>query len=151
MKKGLKITLVVVACALVLGLVGGGIAFFATGNTAKADEYKLGNDTIKSVKAIVAERQVTSVSKETSNGTKPTVIEYKSSTVQDDLIAYTQYLRSDGGFTLTKDMDLTVPTSSVQLAKESADSDKILVMTIDYTPFGYTITIQKGERSLTLY
>ena len=103
MKKGLKITLVVVACALVLGLVGGGIAFFATGNTAKADEYKLGNDTIKSVKAIVAERQVTSVSKETSNGTKPTVIEYKSSTVQDDLIAYTQYLRSDGGFSQHSD------------------------------------------------
>ncbi len=151
MNKTLKIVLIVIACIFVLGLVGGIIAFIVTGNTANAEEYKLGNDTIKSIKAIVEERQVVSISTETSNGITTKKIEYKSDNVQDDLLKYTRYLRDEGGFTLTKDMDLSVIPSTVELGKNSNDAGKLVVMTIDYSSFGYTITIQKGEGTLTMY
>lgn len=147
MNKTLKIVLII----FLLGLVGGIIAFMATGNTANAEEYKLGNDTIKSVKAIVEKRQVVSVSTETSNGITTKKIEYKSDNVQDDLLKYTQYLRNEGGFKLTKDMDLSLIPSTVELGKNSNDAGKIVMMTIDYNSLGYTITIQKGEGTLTMY
>lgn len=151
MNKTLKIVLIVIACIFVLGLLGGIIAFIATGNTANADEYKLGNDTIKSIKSVVEKRQVTSVATETSNGITTKKIEYTSDTVYDDLLKYTQYLRNEGGFALTKDMDLYVTPSTVELGKKSNDSGKLIMMTIDYNSFGYTIIIQKGEGTLTTY
>lgn len=147
MNKIFKIVLII----FVLGLIGGIIAFMATGNIANAEEYKLGSDTIKSVKTIVGKRQVVSTSTETSNGITTKKIEYKSDKVQDDLLKYTQYLRNEGGFTLTKDMDLSVIPSTVELGKNSSDSGKLIMMTIDYNSFGYTITIQKGEGTLTMY
>ena len=147
MNKIFKIVLII----FVLGLIGGIIAFMATGNIANAEEYKLGSDIIKSVKTIVEKRQVVSTSTETSNGITTKKIEYKSDKVQDDLLKYTQYLRNEGGFTLTKDMDLSVIPSTVELGKNSSDSGKLIMMTIDYNSFGYTITIQKGEGTLTMY
>lgn len=147
MNKTLKILLII----FVIGLVGGIIAFMATGNTANSEEYKLGNDTIKSIKAIVEKRQVVSVSTKTSNGITTKTIEYKSDNVQDDLLKYTEYLRNEEGFSLTKDMDLSVIPSTVELGKNSNDTGNLIMMTIDYNSFGYTITIQKGEGTLTMY
>lgn len=147
MNKILKILLII----FVIGLIGGIIAFMATGNTANAEEYKLGNDTIKSIKAIVEKRQVVSVSTKTSNGITTKTIEYKSDNVQDDLLKYTEYLRNEEGFSLTKDMDLSVIPSTVELGKNSNDTGNLIMMTIDYNSFGYTITIQKGEGTLTMY
>lgn len=151
MNKTFKTVLIVIACIFVLGLFGGIIAFVATGNTANADEYKLGNDTIKSIKSVVEKRQVNSVATETSNGITTKKIEYVSDTVYDDLLKYTQYLRNDGGFALTKDMDLSITPSTVELGKLSNDSGKLIMMTIEYNSFGYTIIIQKGEGTLTRY
>lgn len=147
MNKTLKILLII----FVIGLIGGIIAFMATGNTANAEEYKLGNDTIKSIKAIVEKRQVVSVSTKTSNGITTKTIEYKSDNVQDDLLKYSEYLRNEEGFSLTKDMDLSVIPSTVELGKISNDTGNLIMMTIDYNSFGYTITIQKGEGTLTMY
>lgn len=147
MNKTLKILLII----FVIGLIGGIIAFMATGNTANAEEYKLGNDTIKSIKAIVEKRQVVSVSTKTSNGITTKTIEYKSDNVQDDLLKYSEYLRNEEGFSLTKDMDLSVIPSTVELGKISNDTGNLIMMTIDYNSFGYTITIQKGEGTLTIY
>lgn len=147
MNKTLKILLII----FVIGLIGGIIAFMATGNTANAEEYKLGNDTIKSIKAIVEKRQVVSVSTKTSNGITTKTIEYKSDNVQDDLLKYSEYLRNEEGFSLTKDMDLSVIPSTVELGKISNDTGNLIMMTIDYNSFGYTITIQKGEGTLTVY
>lgn len=147
MNKTLKILLII----FVIGLIGGIIAFMATGNTANAEEYKLGNDTIKSIKAIVEKRQVVSVSTKTSNGITTKTIEYKSDNVQDDLLKYSEYLRNEEGFSLTKDMDLSVIPSTVELGKISNDTGNLIMMTMDYNSFGYTITIQKGEGTLTIY
>lgn len=147
MKKLLKIVLIIFA----LGLIGGIIAFVAVGNTANADEYKIGSDTIKSIKAIVEKRQVVSVSTKTGNGVTTKTIEYKSNTVQEDLLKYTNYLRYEAGFGVIKEMDLKVIPSTFALAQSSNDAGKVVVMTIDYNSFGYTITIQKGEGTLNRY
>ncbi|MBQ2938210.1 MAG: hypothetical protein IJE05_04975 [Clostridia bacterium] len=151
MNKTLKIVLIIIACIVALILLAGIISFVAIGNTANAEEYKLGNDTIKSVKAVVEKREVTSVSTKVNNGVTTKEIEYKSDNVQEDLLEYTQYLRDEGDFTLTKDMDLEEIPSVVELAKPSNDSGKIIIMTIDYDSFGYTITIQKGEGTFNMY
>lgn len=64
---------------------------------------------------------------------------------------YIEYLRNDGGFYLTKGMDLSEVPSSVELEKMSNDDGNLIVMTIDYNSSGYTITIQKGKGTLNLY
>ena len=48
-------------------------------------------------------------------------------------------------------MDLSVIPSTVELGKNSNDTGNLIMMTIDYNSFGYTITIQKGEGTLTMY
>ena len=151
MNKGLKITLIVIASIFLLFVIVGAIVIVATGNTANATEYKLGNDTVKSIKAVVEKRKVYSVSKEKNKGDITKVIGYKSDSFQDDLIKYTQYLTKEGGFTLTKDMDLEVVPSTVELAKTSVDSGKVVTMMIEYDSKGYTITIKKYEGTLQLY
>lgn len=59
----------------------------------------------------------------------------------DDSLIYTQYLRNEGGFLLLKYMDLFEVQSSIQLSKKSVEFGKIIIITIDYTLSGYTITI----------
>ncbi len=151
MKKTLKVILIVIACIFVIGLVASGIAFYTVGRASDATEYKLGDDTVKSIKTVVEKRKAVSVSTETSNGVQTKKIEYKSDAVQEDLTKYVEYLRNEEGFILTKDVDLSLPASSFQLGKESKESGQILLMTIEYNPQGYTIILQKGEGTLTRY
>lgn len=151
MNKVLKIILIVISCIIVLGVVGLIFGFISLGNTANADEYKLGNDTIKSIKSVVEKRQVTSIGTKIVPGLTTKKVGYKSDTVYADLLKYTQYLRNEGGFILTKDMNLSETPSSVQLGKESNDSGELIMMTIEYDLFGYTIIIQKGKGTLTTY
>lgn len=138
----------IVAFVFILLLIGGIVAFVITGNTDNADEYKFGNDTIKSIEAVVEKTQVISLSTEVSNGVTTKTIRYKSDNVQKDLLKYIQYLRNEGGFSLTKDMDLNVIPSTVELAKTSSDTENLIIMTIDYNSFEYTITIQKKAKEL---
>lgn len=148
MKKGLIIVLIVILCIICLGLVGGIIAFAITGNAASAKEYKIGYETIASVKEIVGKRRVTSVSTKNTNGVITKKIEYKSDSVQEDLLKYINYLRNEGGFALKKDMDLTKATSTVELGKSSLKDGKLIMLTIDYNVYGYTIIMQLGEGTL---
>ncbi len=151
MNKVIKVILIIVCVVVVLGLLGMGIAFIATGNTANADEYTFGNDVIRSVKAVVEKRDVTGVSSGIENGVSVKEITYKSNTVQQDLITYTQYLRNEGGFKLTKDMNLTISPSTVYLAKQSVESGKIILMNIEYDDLGYKIIMKKGVGTLNAY
>ncbi len=150
MKKGLKVFLIVIACIVGLFVVASIIASIATNKAANADEYKLGDDVIKSVKAVVGERDVTAVSTSTKNGVKTKSYTYKSSSVQEDLVSYVEYLRGEGGFSLTADMDLSHVPGTVQLAKESAEEGQVILLYIEYTNFDYALTLQKGEGTFTL-
>lgn len=149
MKKSLKIFLIVVACLLVVGLIAGGVATFMLNKAANTEEYTIGSDTIKSVKAVVEKRTVTSVSTSIKDGVTTKTVHYKSDSVQEDLIQYVQYLRQDAEFQLIADMNLAQIPATVQMAKDSKDPGNILYLAIDYDMFGYTITLQKGEGSLT--
>jgi len=50
---------------------------------------------------------------------------------------------------VTQDYDLNVTPGNAQLAKESADTDKILVLSIAYEDSKYAIKITKGDGTLT--
>ncbi len=149
MKKVLKTAIIVIVSIVAVCLIVGLIANFAVGKAGKDTEYKLGDDVVSSVTAIVGERKAVSVGKSIENGVSEKHVEYTSDTVQEDMIAYTQYLRNEGGFTLTEDMDLSKVPAVVQMAKASVDEGKILVMTIEYNLNGYTVTLQKGVGTLT--
>ena len=151
MNKVLKRILIIIACVIILAMIAGIIAFVSINNVANAEEYELGNDAIKSIKAVIEKRNVVSVSTEISNGITNKTIEYESNTVQEDISRYIEYLREEEGFLLTKDVDLSKIPSTAELGKESNDAGKILLMTINYDSSGYTIIIQKGEGTLTVY
>lgn len=151
MKKVLKIILIVVICILSVCLIAGGASYTILRNASNAEEYTIGNDTIKSVKSVVDKRKATSVSTKNSTGVKTKSVHYESDSVQEDLIAYVQYLREEADFNLTQDMDLRNIPSMVQMGKQSEDSGEILMLTIEYDTFGYTITLQKGKGTLTFY
>ncbi len=151
MKKGLKIFLIVIACILGLAVIGGGVSLVLLNLTANAEEYTMGDDVIRSVTAVVGERKVTSTSTKVGDGVQTKAMHYQSESTRQDLNAYVQYLMGDGGFILTKDMDLNEIPATVQMGKASVEEGQILLLTIDYDVFGYTITIQKGKGSLTVY
>ncbi len=149
MKKGLKVFLIVVACFLALALIGGVSAVLATRGAANADEYKMDDDVIQSVKAIVGKRDVSAVSTSVKNGIHSKSYTYQSSSVQEDLVSYVEYLRGEGGFSLTDDMDLSKFPATVRMAKQSVTQGEIIVLSIDYTDSEYTVTLQKGAGSIT--
>ena len=151
MKTFLKVILIIICCLVIIGVGIATLLLVSINNAKNADEYILGNDIIKSVKAVVAEREVTGVSSGTSNGVSKKSVSYKSDSVYDDLVAYAGYLRGDLGFKVTRDYDLSVSPSTIELAKESVDAGQILYVVINYDNFGYTITISKGAGSLNVY
>ena len=147
-----KIVLIVLGCVIALAaIICFTIYFFISSfsNLSDVEEYTLGDDTISSIKSVVEKRKVTSVYTGIKNGITTKTVEYKSDSVQDDLIKYVEYLRTDAGFSLIKEMDLSVVPSTVQLAKESVDEGQVIIIIIDYTLNGYTIKLTKGERTLT--
>ena len=147
-----KIVLIVLGCVIALAaIICFTIYFFISSfsNLSDVKEYTLGDDTISSIKSVVEKRKVTSVYTGIKNGITTKTVEYKSDSVQDDLIKYVEYLRTDAGFSLIKEMDLSVVPSTVQLAKESVDEGQVIIIIIDYTLNGYTIKLTKGEGTLT--
>ena len=152
MNKTLKLVLAIVIPITVF-LVGiGTFVVFMVINAANAEEYKLGDDSIRSITSVVGKRKATSVSTSIKNGVTTKKTTYSAEgTVNQDLTTYVQYLRNEGGFALTKDVDLSAPSSIIELGKPSKDSGNLLVITILYTPFEYTVTIQKGAGQLTYY
>ena len=121
----------------------------ACGAAEKLKEYELGTDKIPSINATLGEeRKVTGVSTGTDNGVQYKQYTYQSESTLNDLIKYTVYLRNNG-WTVTKEYDLNVASGEAQLAKESADSGKILVMSIAFEGNSYAVRINKLDGSLT--
>lgn len=144
MNKTLKIIIPIV-CIFVLTIIIIISLAISNNKAENMEEYKLGNDTIKSIKTVLGKRDVKSVSKKNSKGLTTQEIEYKSDTVQDDLLEYTEYLRNGEGFEPINDMDLSIIPSTIELARESEDSGQIIKIKIDYDSSVYTITIKKEE------
>jgi hypothetical protein len=150
MRKGVKMALAIIAIILALTAIEEISAYRAVKKVADADEYKLGDDAIGSIGSVVGERKVASVSTSVENRIQIKQIEYDAEgNAQEDVAAYMKYLTSEEGFVLIRDIGSSEGSTTIKAQKESVDEGKIIWMTIDYNPFGYTITIQKGEGSLT--
>lgn len=148
MDKTLKIILLVaagfVAFVVAICIVVGIIVFSTLNKQKQADYFKLGNDQIATVKLVVGERKINSVSTETSNGVTTKVYEYKSGSSADDMKQYEEYLQEREGFVITSLSD----EEPFCLVKNSSDEGKILIVNIVDTQFGYVLTIRKGEGQL---
>ena len=119
------------------------------GSAAKLTEYDFGSDKVPSVNAVIQqERKVTGVDVGTNNGVQYKQYTYETTTMVDDLAVYTTYLRNSG-WEVTKDYDFTEGSGMAELAINSADSGKVLVMSIAFEPYTYAIRVNKLVGELT--
>lgn len=121
------------------------IAFSSVNKVQKADFYTMGEDRIPSVKAAIGERDIHSVSKTSENGLVTHTYGFRSDSAESDVLAYSEYLVEQSGFTET-----SMDSSGIIYAKKSLEEGKIIVITLSYTAFDYTITLQKGKGSLSV-
>lgn len=141
-----KLGVCMLSMLLALGMLAGCAAL---SSAEKLTAYDMSGDSIPSVNSVVGDRKVEGVSAGTSNGVAKQEYKYASDSVTQDLIAYIQELLNNQGFLGISDFDVSVIPGSGQIAKASKDSGKIIIMQLDYTSTGYTITISKGEGTLT--
>lgn len=147
MKKSVKVVLGILGGIIVLGIILGMVVFSVLNNQKNADYYTLGADQIASVKTVVGVREISGVSTSTQNGVSAKTYDYKSETSTTDVSQYVTYIVEEEGFIPTI---LNQQSDQPVYAKESVDEGKILIITIDDTGFGYTLTLQKGEGTLTI-
>jgi hypothetical protein len=139
----------VVFCAAVVGVI-----ILIIGNAANQDFIKIRGDKVPSVKYILGEkRNVISVSSSVVNGVSERVIEYSVSANQrEEMITYISALNYDYGYAHIKDNDLSGPIGTdIILAKESVEDGYVVIVRIDYSLKGYTITISLEKGTLTVY
>ena len=116
---------------------------------AKLTEYDLGTDKVRSVNSVIGEQRiVTAVSLGTQNGTQYKQYTYQTSSMVEDLIAYSTYLQ-ENGWVVTQGYNLYDGNGEMQLGIESADYGKVLIISIAFEETQYAIRINKlvGELS----
>lgn len=122
------------------------IVLASISKTQKADYYEMGKDSIPSVKAVVGERKIASVSKAITNGVTKHTYGYLSQSAETDVLEYSSYLVEQAGFAVT---DLGQKDAPV-LARTSVEDGKVVLVIIEYTASEYYVTLQKGEGTLTV-
>lgn len=108
------------------------------------EEYKFGNDSIASVKSVVGERYINSVSVSRSKDMEKTELQYISSDVLGDLTVYREYLTEEAGFLEDSQNSLKNDRGSLVFWKESVDAGKRIFLRIDYHESGYRLFIKKA-------
>ena len=121
----------------------------ACGKAAELTEYDFGADKVPSVNAVIGEeRKVTGVSTGTSNGTQYKEYIYATDSMYEDLAPYLTSLIESGWLPIV-DYNLNDGTGKAQLAIESADAGKILIITVKFEAKKYEIRVEKGIGTLT--
>ena len=138
---------------VVLVVIGVAVAFYAMGSAEKLTEYDFGTDKVASINAVIGEtRKVTGVDSGTSatpsGSAQHKQYTYETASLVKDLTAYSFHLLNNG-WLVTKGSDVNTGKGEMQLAKESADKGKILIMSIAFEQNRYAIRITKGEGTLT--
>jgi len=144
--------LLIVIIAAVVVVVALFAANMATGNIAGQDYIDMGPDQIPSVKLVLGEeRNVSSYNSSTSNGIQTITIVYKVDENQaGDMRTYAEALMNRYEFFNTTEYDFNGPTGSGFIfATESVQEGFIILLQIDYDTSGYTITLTRGEGTLT--
>ncbi len=123
-------------------------AFLLTGCGASLEaaatilEYDVDGVKMPTINAVVGTREVTGVSSSKSSGNVTKEYTYKSSSVEDDVMAYVVVLMHDYDYIVIEDIDLENVPGTAKLAVESpGDESKVVMIEIDYTASGYTVII----------
>jgi hypothetical protein len=144
----MKKTIIAVLAVLTLTFALSGCGALKAAGELQA--YDFGTDSVATVNSVVGERNVTGASTGTVNGAQYKEYTYESSAVSDDLIAYIiDDLVENNGWIALVDFNLNDVPGTGQIATESKDEGKILIMDIAYESGGYTIKITKTVGTLT--
>ena len=128
---------------VVIVAIGVEVLFYMSSNRT---EYDFDTDKVASINAVLGEkRRVTGVHIGTSDSSKYKQYTYKTESMEQDLATYIQYLRNNGWLVIRESHNLTTGGGERQLRIESADSGKILTMSIVFEQGKYAIRITKSE------
>ena len=118
-------------------------------DAAKLTEYDFDTDKVPSINSVLGEeRKVTGISTGTDNGVQYKQYTYETSSMLEDLSTYSAYLQ-EKGWVVTKDYNLNDGSGEMQLAIESADAGKILVISVAFEEKQYAVRVNKLEGELT--
>lgn len=114
---------------------------------------KVGNDEVPSLYSVVGERKITGTSSNVENGVRNAQKTYQSGAVtREDIESYFTALRETHGYIVTMDTEENGTAIRAQLAKESVDAGKIVVVDIDFDSAGSTVlSYTVGEGTLNVY
>ena len=147
-KKIMIIFIIVGAIIAIITVIGAVFLVTSVGNIKKADFFELGADQVPTVKLVVGERKITSVSSSIENGITTKIYEYRSDSSVADIEQYIKYLREDEDFIVTSVND---NKNDVYYGKNSVAEGRIILVYIDANPFGYTIKLIKGRGELNKF
>ena len=147
MKTFLKVVLGIFAVLLVLFVAIVGIAIVAVNSQTTKTEVTLGDDSIPTLYTVVGERKVIKTGAGISNGVSYEQLIYDDDVVSnDDISKYISSLKEDEGFLVTENK-----STLLQLAKESVDDGKLVLVNIITDGSKVTLEYRKGTGELTIY
>ena len=142
------VTISIIAVALVLVLTAGN-------KFEKMDFFEIGGDQVPSVMYVLGEtRKITDATVSASSKAEKMVVTYEVEKNQGaEMEEYAEALMDDYDFLSVNEYDFSGNRGkNFQFAKESdEDDDYIVVVRIDYTTSGYTLTITRGKGTLTVH
>ena len=139
--------------ALVVVVLFGLVALSGCGilnNAAKLQEYSFDGDKLPSLNSVVGERTVTGVSSSSENGASSKSYTYEATSGFTDAYDYYNELIASG-WTLIEDWDGDKDSSVIIMGIESMDTGKILIISISYDTSSVTVSIKKGDGTITYY
>ena len=137
-----------------IGAIATVVALLVTGSVKNKDFIKIGKDEVPTVKHVLGvTRDVKGVSTSIENGVTKKTIEYRVPTNSSaEMREYARGLHDDFGYMHIKENDFSAPVGrDIELAKESVQEGFIVIVRIDYDRSGYTVTLTRGEGTLTVY
>ncbi|MDR0851129.1 MAG: hypothetical protein LBN36_01405 [Clostridiales Family XIII bacterium] len=155
MPKVLKVLLIIFIAIIAIVATFVIVGLTSASRAEKADYYKVGNDRVPSVYLAFGEtREIVGVSSATENGIKKKAYEFgvKGSGQGMEVYEYFTYLIDNDDFIfVTNFEDFHDPEGEgIQVARQSVDEGKVIIVQIDYDESGYTVTlaVAKGEFNL---
>jgi hypothetical protein len=121
--------------------------------TAAAIEYyEIVDDKVPSIKlALGEERKVAGASSSVGNGVHTKTFVYETDGNQGvELAEYAAYLKEKDGFEFITSFDFSTATGTkIQLARNSVKDGYMVVVQLDWTKTGYTVSLMWGEGEVT--
>ena len=99
---------------------------------SKLETYSFGKDQVSSITSVIGERTVTDVESAGKNEFPSMQYTYRSNSVSEDLLQYTQLLQEQGWTATGYGYNLKESPGSAQFVKESVDEGQILTLYITY-------------------